>query len=143
LHRRQCNSHLFAVILCCFCCYRVSQEAINESDIDQLIMGMVSQIAEREDNIVTPDLHGNVFGPLEFSRRDLMAVNIQRGRDHGLPDYNTAREFFGLPRITCWRDINPALYDEVSGSNAIQRSFVFMCICSAITMLLIPLCSVL
>jgi len=59
---------------------------------------MASQISEREDNIITPDLRGSVFGALDFNRRDLMAVNIQRGRDHGLPDYNTARAAFGLPK---------------------------------------------
>jgi dual oxidase len=52
-------------------------------------MGLASQVGEREDNIITEDLRGFVFGPLEFSRRDLMAINIQRGRDHGLPDFNT------------------------------------------------------
>ena len=82
------------------------QESIRESDIDEFLMGMASQIAEREDHIVTPDLHGHVFGTLDFSRRDLMAVNIQRGREHGLPDYNTAREFFGLKRRNSFDEIN-------------------------------------
>ncbi|RZC35513.1 dual oxidase 1-like, partial [Asbolus verrucosus] len=67
-------------------------------DIDRLLMGMAVQLCEEEDHKIVEDLRGNVFGPLEFPRRDLMAINIQRGRDHGLPDYNTAREAFGLPR---------------------------------------------
>ena len=52
-----------------------------------------------------------MFGSLDFSRRDLMAVNIQRGRDHGIPDYNTVREAYNLKRITRFYDINPEEYD--------------------------------
>jgi dual oxidase len=53
-----------------------------------------------------------LFGPLDFSRRDLAALNIMRGRDSGLPDYNTVRKYFNLPRISNWSDINPVLYKE-------------------------------
>eukprot|EP00118_Oscarella_pearsei_P006944 m.32550 g.32550 ORF g.32550 m.32550 type:complete len:1691 (+) comp31668_c0_seq3:179-5251(+) len=79
--------------------------------IDDLLRGMASQITEREDHIITEDLRGNVFGPLEFSRRDLMAINIQRGRDHGLPDYRTARLQYGLSEIKNWSQINPQFDD--------------------------------
>lgn len=66
-------------------------------------MGMAIQLCEEEDHKIVEDLRGNVFGPLEFSRRDLMALNIQRGRDHGVPDYNSARVAYGLHEV---RDIN-------------------------------------
>lgn len=33
-----------------------------------------------------------------------------RGRDNGLPDYNTMRKYFKLPPITNWSQINPELY---------------------------------
>jgi dual oxidase len=47
---------------------------------------------------------------MDFSRRDLAALNIMRGRDNGLPDYNTVRRYFQLPPITNWSQINPSLY---------------------------------
>ncbi|CAH1797386.1 unnamed protein product [Owenia fusiformis] len=97
------------------------QDAVKEQDIDELLMGMASQITEREDNIITPDLRGDVFGPLEFSRRDLMAINIQRGRDHGLPDYNTARRELGLDTINDVRDINPELFKSEEGKELLEN----------------------
>lgn len=62
-------------------------------------MGMAMQLCEREDHKIVKNLRGNVFGPLEFPRRDLMAINIQRGREHGLPDFNSARKVYNLPRV--------------------------------------------
>ena len=70
-------------------------------------------------NVLCLGLLGDVFGPLEFSRRDLMAVNIQRGRDHGLADYNSVREAYGLDRKETWEEVNPTVAQqdpEVSGS---------------------------
>ena len=57
-------------------------------------MGMASQIAEQEDSVLCSDVRDKLFGPMEFSRRDLGALNIMRGRDNGLPDYNTVRKCF-------------------------------------------------
>lgn len=58
------------------------------------------------------DVRNMLFGPMEFSRRDLAALNIMRGRDNGLPDYNEVRKCHGLPKLTNWADINPKLYAE-------------------------------
>ena len=51
-----------------------------------------------------------LFGPLDFSRRDLASLNIMRGRDNGLADYNTIRRYFNLAPMTNWSQINPTLY---------------------------------
>uniref|UniRef100_A0A674EPN0 NAD(P)H oxidase (H2O2-forming) n=1 Tax=Salmo trutta TaxID=8032 RepID=A0A674EPN0_SALTR len=78
-------------------------------DIDHLIMGMASQIAEREDNIIVEDLRDYMYGPMRFSRSDLVALTVQRGRDFGLPSYNQVREGLGLAPVERWGDINPQL----------------------------------
>lgn len=98
------NSH--AVHLCN--AYWNPQEFLDSSPdaYDNMLMGLATTRVEREDHIVVPDLREHLFGPLEFSRRDLVAINIQRARDHGLPDYNSVREAYGLKRKTSWEDIN-------------------------------------
>ncbi|XP_072594515.1 dual oxidase 1 isoform X2 [Vulpes vulpes] len=78
-------------------------------DVDALLLGMASQIAEREDHVVVEDVLDFWPGSLKFSRTDHLAGCLQRGRDLGLPSYTKARAALGLPPITRWQDINPAL----------------------------------
>ncbi|XP_076588963.1 dual oxidase 1 [Chaetodon auriga] len=88
------------------------RETVNvktSQDVDDLLMGMASQIAEREDNIVVEDLRDFMYGPLRFTRTDLVAKTIQRGRDFGLRSYTEVRNALDLPAVNTFEDINPEL----------------------------------
>ncbi|XP_061451047.1 dual oxidase 2 [Rhineura floridana] len=78
----------------------------NAEDVDDLLLGMASQIAEEEDNIVVDDLQDYWYGTLKYSRMDFVASWILRGRDLGLSTYNKTREFFNLPPGEDWLDIS-------------------------------------
>ncbi|XP_053933873.1 dual oxidase 2 isoform X3 [Cuculus canorus] len=82
-------------------------------DVNNLLLGMSSQIAEREDNIVVEDLQDYWYGPLKYSRTDFVASWFQRGRDLGLPTYNQARERFGLEPLQNWSDLAPHVEPQV------------------------------
>ncbi|XP_043536211.1 dual oxidase 2 isoform X1 [Chiloscyllium plagiosum] len=77
------------------------------TDMEELIFGMASQIAEKADNIIVEDLRDYMYGPQRFSRSDLMALTIHRARDNGLPTFNTVRRAFQLAPINNWTDLQP------------------------------------
>lgn len=83
-----------------------SDEILDQVELEELLMGLSSQLAEKEDAILCSDVRDKLFGPINFSRRDLAALNIMRGRDNGLADYMTFREALGLPRLN-WTEILP------------------------------------
>ena len=79
----------------------------NNGGIDPILIDFSSTVCEEMDGHVIDDLRNFLFGKPGFGGLDLVSLNIQRGRDHGLPDYNTARETIGLPKITSFSDLTP------------------------------------
>ncbi|XP_053313343.1 eosinophil peroxidase-like [Spea bombifrons] len=71
---------------------------VTQGGIDPLLRGMIANRAKlnRQNQLVVDELREHLF---EFVKRiglDLSAINMQRGRDHGLPGYNAWRRFCGL-----------------------------------------------
>jgi len=70
---------------------------IQTNGIDQLLQGASNQIMQQIDGEVVDDIRNFLFGPPSSTNLlDLAAMNIQRGRDHGLPGYNSLRVAYGL-----------------------------------------------
>src|SRR5205807_148423 len=78
---------------------------------DPILKYLATDNAQEIDNKIVPELQNFLFGPPGAGGFDLASLNIQRGRDHGLADYNTTRAAYGLPRVTSFAQItsNPAL----------------------------------
>jgi hypothetical protein len=93
------------------------QRILDEGGIEPILRGLASQRAQRVDLLVVDDVRNFlVLDAPGGIRLDLPSLNIQRGRDHGLPDYNTIRAAYGLPRVTSFAQItsNPERQDKLS-----------------------------
>lgn len=73
---------------------------IDEGNIDPILRGLAYQKAERIDIFIVDDLRDYIFGSTAHGRMDLAAINIQRGRDHGLSSFNQFRKSMDLDPVT-------------------------------------------
>lgn len=96
---------------------------LKETGPDPLLKYLATDNAQEVDTLLVPSLRNFLFGPPGAGGFDLAALNIQRGRDHGLADYNSTRAAYGLPRVASFAEItsNPkvqadlaALYPDVN-----------------------------
>lgn len=78
---------------------------IRNNGIDSIVKGLTVQVAQEVDAKVIDDVRNFLFGEPGEGGFDLASLNIQRGRDHGLPDLNTVRLAFGLPAHQFFDDI--------------------------------------
>lgn len=101
---------------------------LNRVGIEPLLLGGTHQLAEAVDTVVVDALRNNLFEKLTGGM-DLVAMNIQRSRDHGIPLYCDARELYGLNRPTQWSDLTSdtslqALLQKVYSSVCEVEAFV-------------------
>lgn len=80
----------------------------NDEQIDNQLRSILFQLPS--DTPGTEDLPGTSD---EFTTvSDLGAIDIQRGRDHGIPLYNDLREAYGLERVDSFTDITGEATEE-------------------------------
>jgi len=101
-----------------FAPYRLS----TEGGIEPILRGLAAQVCQQVDNYIIDDVRNFLFGAPGSGGFDLASLNIQRGRDHGLPAYNDVRATYGLERKNSFAEVTAdpekqaalaAVYDSV------------------------------
>ena len=93
----------------------------NGGGIEPILRGLGANAMEEIDARVIDDVRNFLFADPTSVGIDLAAMNIQRGREHGLPDFNTVRQRFGLApvasfaQLTSDPDVAVALTELYSG----------------------------
>ena len=74
--------------------------------LEPVLRGLAAQVCQEIDNYVIDDVRNFLFGAPGAGGFDLVSLNIQRGRDHGLASYNQARVDMGLEAVSDFADIS-------------------------------------
>jgi hypothetical protein len=95
--------------------------ALRETGLEPVFRGLAAQQARQIDPMVIDELRNFLFGPPGAGGFDLVSLNIQRGRDHGLASYYDSRIIFGLKPPRSFDDITSnaqlaARLEEVYGN---------------------------
>ena len=78
---------------------------LEETGIDGILKSSASLLSQEIDLQVIDGLRNFLFGPPGAGGLDLVSLNIQRGRDHGLSDYNSTRVAYGLDAYDSFADL--------------------------------------
>uniref|UniRef100_A0A914C8J2 peroxidase n=1 Tax=Acrobeloides nanus TaxID=290746 RepID=A0A914C8J2_9BILA len=83
-----------------------SNKILFEGGIDPIVRGFWSTPVKRPHRM-TPAVTESMFGST-----DLGSLNIQRGREHGIPSYNKWRQFCGSPPAKTFDDLADKMLDS-------------------------------
>ncbi|XP_078034231.1 uncharacterized protein LOC144468548 [Augochlora pura] len=93
--------------------------------VDRLLLGLINQPSQKRDEHISDELTNHLFQTPKFPfGMDLGSINIQRGRDHGIPPYVQWREPCGLSSIKSFEDLERAIPPEVADKFRLVYNFV-------------------
>ena len=78
---------------------------IEEVGIAEFLRGLAIQVAREIDLRLVDEVRNLLFRGSRGPGTDLAALNIQRGRDHGIGSYNSVRLGYGLPAVATFTEV--------------------------------------
>ena len=84
---------------------------MEEGGLDPILRGLFSLPAKFSNQGLAEDLTERLFEVAHTVALDLGALNIQRGRDHGLPGYPAWLEWCGLASEVTWTSVRDLITD--------------------------------
>ncbi|XP_039290630.1 peroxidase isoform X2 [Nilaparvata lugens] len=85
------------------------------TNLDALVRGLATQSSQSMDLQFSEAMTNYLYKENESYGLDRLSLDIQRGRDHGLPGYNVFREFCGLPKVKDFSQLTDTIPVEVVG----------------------------
>lgn len=82
-------------------------QQITDHGVDVILRGLATGRAQELDELIIDDVRNFLFGAPGAGGLDLASLNIQRGRDHGLPSFAQMRGALKLRPVTLFQDVNP------------------------------------
>lgn len=90
------------------------ERLVSEGGVDPLLRGLFAAPIKmpRPDQLLNKELTEKLFNRYHEVALDLAALNIQRGRDHGLPTWTEYRKFCNLTVPKTWRDLKKIVQND-------------------------------
>lgn len=90
-------------------------DLVSENGVDNVLLGLNYQESNDADHRIIDGVRNNLFGEPGNGGQDLVAINLQRGRELGIPSYVTVYNALNPDNpITTFEDLNPIFGAEVA-----------------------------